>query len=143
MISPEDSISMNGPLVRLSDVAETIVAGYLFRVLTYMEERDMPPAVGAYFKVVPARAAVDPEAETVVFQPAFRVLITLSGPIAGIGELVTEEAANTPGNVLIMPNVELVDDTSEDALRAGSWRKVLLPGFATPSPGTEQLTLSR
>ena len=121
------------PLLRASDVAETIVSGYLFWVVGELQAEDHEPPSRAYYRVTPSKTAVPVHHGEFAVEPLFEVMVVVQNTAPGISTILAEVAATTPGHVYISGMAELDGNVSDADLAAGEWTKASIPEARAPA----------
>lgn len=127
-------MGMQQATVRVADVAESIVATYLYGVVGRLQESSLP--VDSWFRVTTGMSSIPLEygAITEVEDPSFEVIVVVESPWNGLLKTLTDAAAEMPGRVTIMPKALLEDAVSKEELIAKGWKQTPLPRLPGVTP---------
>lgn len=120
--------------VRVADVAESIVARYLYGVVGRMSEASLP--IDAWFRITTGSAKLPLEEGEVtpVMDPSFEVMIVVKDAMNGLATTLTMAAAEMPGRVTILPQAVLEDTVAKQSLVSSGWKQTAVPRLAGVTP---------
>jgi hypothetical protein len=121
---------VSGPVLRVADVADTVVSAYLYALLTRMSEDTKPKE--AWFRVTPGKSTIPLTMGEIVpiEQPTFEVVVVVDQPVTGLGSKLTQAAATM--SVRVMPHAIMAGEWVQEDFERGGWRQVPMPQLTNP-----------
>lgn len=123
---------MREPAMRVADIAASVVASYLYRVVARLP-RDIHP-VGAWFRVTTGRSHIPlgrGETTTIV-DPNFEVTVVTEKMIPGLLTVLTRASAEMEQPVRVLPAARLAEHFPTESYERAGWKRVPIPSISEP-----------
>jgi hypothetical protein len=123
---------MPEPAMRVADVADAIVASYLYRVVARLPHDSQPTQ--AWFRVTSGSSHITLEMgeATPVIDPNFEVRVVVEDTTPGLLAVLTRASAEMEEPVRVLPSARLASDFSADAHLGAGWKQVAIPQIPEP-----------
>jgi hypothetical protein len=118
--------------MRVADVADAIVASYLYRVVARLPRESQPSE--AWFRVTSGSSRIPLEMgeTTPVIDPNFEVAVVTSKTVPGLLTVLTRASAEMDGPIRVLPSAILASDFSSEGYEAKGWKRVPVPNLSEP-----------
>jgi hypothetical protein len=118
--------------MRVADVADAVVAGYLYRVVSRLPKENQPSE--AWFRVTTGSShipLVHGEPTTIV-DPNFEVTVVTKRTIPGLLTVLTRASAEMESPVRVLPSATLANQFSSEWYKEKGWKRVPVPSISEP-----------
>lgn len=118
--------------MRVADVADAVVASYLYRVVVRLAPDHYPSQ--AWFRVTSGSSQIPLEIgeTTPVVDPNFEVTVVTEKTVPGLLSVLTRASAEMEGRIRVLPKAILVDEFSSEDYRSTGWKRVPVPKLNEP-----------
>ncbi len=118
--------------MRVADVADAVVASYLYRVVARLPAEHQ--LAEAWFRVTTGSSPIPLELgeATPVIDPNFEVTVVTTKTISGLLAILTHASAEMEGRIRVLPSAVLAEHFSKEAYEAKGWRQIPIPNISEP-----------
>ncbi len=118
--------------MRVADVADAVVASYLYRVVARLPAEHQPAE--AWFRVTSGSSQIPLEIgeTTTVVDPNFEVTVVTTKTTSGLLAILTRASAEMEGRIRVLPSAVLAEHFSTEAYETKGWKKVPVPRISEP-----------
>lgn len=123
---------MPEPAMRVADVADSVVASYLYRVVARLPKESQPSE--AWFRVTTGSSQI-PLAHgetTTIVDPNFEVTVISDKTIPGLLAILTRASAEMEHPVRVLPAAKLAEHFPVEVYEAKGWKQVPIPSISEP-----------
>ena len=118
--------------MRVADVADSVVASYLYRVVARLPKESQP--AGAWLRVTTGSSQI-PLAHgepTTIVDPNFEVTVVTEKSIPGLLSILTRASAEMEQPVRVLPAAKLAEHFPIETYEAKGWKRVPIPSISEP-----------
>ncbi|MEX1124270.1 MAG: hypothetical protein WEE53_01270 [Acidimicrobiia bacterium] len=123
---------MSEAAMRVADVADAVVASYLYRVVARLPKESQPSE--AWFRVTSGSSRIPLEIgeTTPVVDPNFEVTVVTAKTVPGLLTVLTRASAEMDGPIRVLPSAVLSEDFSSETYEKKGWKRVPVPNLSEP-----------
>ena len=118
--------------MRVADVADAVVASYLYRVVARLPKENQPSE--AWFRVTTGSSQIPLELgeTTLIVEPNFEVTVVTNQTVPGLLAILTRASAEMEQPIRVLPSALLSAQFSSESYEAKGWRRVPVPNLSEP-----------
>lgn len=123
---------MSEAAMRVADVADAVVASYLYRVVARLPKASQP--LEAWFRVTTGSSRIPLEIgeTTPIVDPNFEVAVVTAETVPGLLSTLTRASAEMEGRIRVLPSAVLEDEFQPESYEASGWKRVPVPDLSQP-----------
>lgn len=118
--------------MRVADVADAVVASYLYRVVAKLPKESQPSE--AWFRVTTGSSQIplEPGETTEIVDPNFEVTVVTERIVPGLLSVLTRASADMERPVRVLPAAKLSEHFPSEIYEAKGWKRVPIPSISEP-----------